>query len=225
MDVLFTIREKVWEAADWFRRTAIKVNKVPLLTAPLAAFFWGVADILQNVGGNIGTFSAGVAFLSDRFRDYFTKDEVTILTDYSMKILGQDIDELRRRLDLTPQQFEEWLRPKLLNISDRFNILEGALRSEFQRLKEQGQLTSYAVEVLESNVDRSVELLRQQLQDGEADIRRRLDAFNTETRASLKKLSDEVYKHGSWLDSIKEFFADPGKFILDRLEEALARLW
>jgi len=47
------------------------------------------------------------------------------------------------------------------------------------------------------------------------------DQIDTE----VTPIRDELNKHSSWLDLIKDLFTDPEKWLLDRIESMLARFW
>ena len=43
--------------------------------------------------------------------------------------------------------------------------------------------------------------------------------------AEIDPVREEVNKHSSWLDLIKDLFTDPEKWLLDRIESMIARFW
>lgn len=49
------------------------------------------------------------------------------------------------------------------------------------------------------------------------------DQLRDERQAELQPVIERVNEHDSWLDSVRELFSDPEKWLLDRIESMLAR--
>lgn len=49
--------------------------------------------------------------------------------------------------------------------------------------------------------------------------------IDEQIETEVAPVRDEVNRHSSWLDLVKELFTDPEKFLLDLLERMLARFW
>lgn len=196
--VLDWIIDRVWGIFWVFYDLSVTLEGVWLIGDWLATPFRWVANGIYNMLSPlyefrnwVGNTTAWVARVIDIVKEFFGIKERVELTDYSIKILSQDIETIRARLGMLPQEFEIWWGTKELivnaAIAAKFDIATEAV----EKLRDKQLLLEFTTSILKGDIIKAIDLAR------DAQIR-------------LDELEEE---HRSLWDDIKLFFTNPVEFI------------
>jgi hypothetical protein len=150
----------------------------------------------------------------------------------TLAVIYREVDRIQSSISTWWSDLSEWWGAKLQDIKDRIQAARDWLQDRIDEAQQtvnkmltawDGFRTGILPGLLNTTwirdfFGRGVSTIADWWAPRHREISEEIDAEVTPVR-------DEVNKHTTWLDLVKELFTDPEKWLLDMIERTLARFW